>query len=888
MLSDLLFRFRALFRGKTMDAGLDEELQFHLDRQCEKYLKAGLTMEEARRRVRLDFGGASQIKEECREARGTRALDALRQDFRYGLRTLRKNPGFFCVALITLALAIGANTAIFSVVYGALLRPLPYADPDRLMVLNETHPRIGTISVSYLNFLDWHAQNHVFSGMALVAGVGYNLGGVAQPETITGQAVSSNFLSLIGVHPLLGRDFDPSEDKPGATPVVMLTYPLWQSHFAGRRDVIGQSVSLDGRGHTVVAVLPPDFRSTEAASVIEPLGVWLTGNDSVMSRGNRGDSVAIGRLAPGVTLARARVEMEGIVSRLAVAYPADNDQFGIALQPIRELFVGDIRPAILVLFAAVMFVLLIACANVANLFLMRAAGRTREIALRVAIGATSGRIVQQMLTESFTVAALGGLLGLGLAFAGMQAMSSLIPAKAMPSMTSMTGSGAKLNGVVLLFALGATLLSAITFGLAPAMHAVKAGVSSRLKESGKSTTGGVRQNRWRTMLVVAEIALSVILLAGAGLMMKSVYRLIAVDPGFRPDHLLRLNMSLTPTQYPNSVAIRDFWRRLLDGVRTLPGVESVALGTGVPLTDSHSRGDITIEGMPIPAPGSFPHPDRHNISPGYLHTLGIRLIRGRDFNDADSDTAPRVALINARLARDLFPGLDPVGKRFMPGRPDLGRKPVWIEIVGVVEDTRMYGLANPSRLEVYRPLMQIGPDEMDLIVKSRLDPAALTSSIRAVLASIDRNQPISSIVTMERLVQDSVGSRRVTLILLGLFSALALVLAGIGIYGVISYSVAQRTQEIGIRMALGAQREDIVKMVLLQGVRIVATGLAIGMLAAFGLTRYLEKLLFAVSPGDPGTFAAVAFVLAMVALLACYIPARRTLRVDAITALRYE
>jgi putative ABC transport system permease protein len=371
-------------------------------------------------------------------------------------------------------------------------------------------------------------------------------------------------------------------------------------------------------------------------------------------------------------------------------------------------------------------------------------------------------------------------------------------------------------------------------------------------------------------------------------MMKSVDRLIAVDPGFRPDHLLRLNMSLTSSQYPDSVAIRAFWRRVLEGVRSLPGVESAALGTGVPLTNSHSRGDITIEGMPLPAPGSFPHPDRHAVSPGYLHTLGIRLIRGRDFNDADSETAPRVALINARLVRDLFPGQDPVGKRYMPGRPEPGRKPAWVEIVGVVEDTRMYGLANPARLEIYRPLTQINPDEMDLIVKSRVEPAALTSSVRGLLASIDRNQPLSSIATMDQLVQDSVGSRRVTLILLGLFSTLALVLAGIGIYGVISYSVAQRTQEIGIRMALGARREDVVKMILLQGARIAAAGVVIGMLAAIGLTRYLEKLLFAVSPGDPGTFAAVAFVLAMVALLACYIPARRTLRVDPITALRYE
>jgi putative ABC transport system permease protein len=882
MLSDLLFRLRALFHTKVMDSDLDDELRFHLDHQREKYMQSGLAEEEALRRVRLDFGGSAQIQEECREARGVHVIETLRQDLRYALRTLRKNPGFTCIALITVALAIGANTAIFSLVYGALLRPLPYRDPDRLIVLNETHPRIGTISVSYPNFLDWRAQNHVFSGMAVAAGVGYNLAGIAQPETITGQAISSNFLSLIGVHPTLGRDFDPSEEKPGAAPVVMLTHQLWQSHFAGRRDVIGHTVSLDGRGFTVIAVLPPEFRTTDAASVVVPLGVWLTDNSGATGRGNRGDTSAVGRLAPGVTLRQARAEMTGIAAQLAAAYPQDNNQFGIALQPIRELFVGDVRPTILVLFAAVMFVLLIACANVANLFLMRAAGRTREIALRVAIGATSGRIIQQMLAESFVVAGLGGLLGLGLSFAGIRAMRGLIPAAAM------SGNTPSLDGAVLLFALGAAVLSAVAFGLAPAIHSVRTGVHSRLKESGKSTTGGVRQNRWRTVLVVAELALSVILLAGAGLMLKSVYRLVAVDPGFRPDHLLKLSMSLTSTQYPKAAEIRAFWRRVLESVRALPGVESAALGTNVPLTNSHSRGDITVEGMPLPAPGNFPHPDRHAVSPGYLRTLGVRLLGGRDFTDADSETLPKVALINARIARDLFPGQDPVGKRFITGRPDPGRQPVWITIVGVVDDTRMYGLANPSRLEVYRPLAQGAPDEMDLIVKSRIEPAALTSSIRAVVASIDRNQPISSITTMDQLVQDSVGNRRVTLILLGLFSGLALVLAGIGIYGVISYSVAQRTQEIGIRMALGARREDVMRMILLQGARIAGAGVLIGVLAAFALTRYLEKLLFSVSPGDPATFASVAVVLAMVAVLASYIPARRTLSVDPMTALRYE
>jgi putative ABC transport system permease protein len=882
MLSDLLFRLRAIFRARTIDAGLDEELQFHLDRQLDKYIQTGLSPEEARRRVRLDFGGASQIAEECRDARGIRVLEALRQDLRYGSRTLFKNKSFTCVALITLALAIGANTTIFSVVHGTLLRPLPYADPDRLIVLNETHPRIGTITVSYPNFLDWRAQNHVFSGMAVMASVRYNLSGIAQPETINGQAVTSNFLSLIGVHPLFGRDFDPAEDKAGAAPAVMLTYPLWQSHFAGRTDVIGTSVALDGRASTIVAVLPRDFRTTEAISVLEPLGVWLTENSGAVNRANRGDTAVIGRLAPGMTLARARAEMETIAAQLAIAYPADNDQFGIAVQPLRDFFVGDIRPAILVLFAAVLIVLLIACANVANLFLMRAAGRTREIALRVALGATGARIVQQLLVESFLVAGVGGLLGLGLAFAGMRAVQTLIPAAAL------SADGVDLNGAVALFALGVTALSAITFGLAPAMQSLRAGAHARLQEGGKSSTGGARQNRGRTTLVVVEFALSVILLTGAGLMLKSVSRLIAVDPGFRTDHLLRVNIGLTPSQYPDDPAMLAFWRGLLDGVRALPGPESAALGTHVPLTNRHGRADITVEGMELPAPGSFPHPDYHSVSPGYLRTLGIRLLAGRDFTDADSEKAPRVALINARLARDLFPGHDPVGKRFMLGRPEPAHKPEWITIVGVADDTRMYGLANSSRLEIYRPMAQATPDRMELMVRSHVDSAALISSIRAVVAAIDRNQPISETNTMDELVQQSVGSRRVTLIMLGAFSVLALVLAGIGIYGVISYSVAQRTKEIGIRVALGAGRQDVVRMILLQGARIASAGLIIGMAAAFGLTRYLQKLLFSVSPADVTTFATVGLVLALVGLLATYIPVRRALRVDPITALRYE
>jgi putative ABC transport system permease protein len=883
MFSDFLFRLRALFRPKAMDAELDDELKFHLERQCEKHIQSGLAPSVALRRARLELGGAAQVAEECREARGIRALETTWQDVRYAVRTLRKIPAFTCVALLTVALGIGANTAMFSVVHGVLLRPLPYSDPDRLIVLNETTPRIGTVSVSYLNFLDWRAQSRSFSEMAVVTGTGFNLGAIAQPEAVSAQAVSSRFLPMIGVHPILGRHFGASEDNPGAAPVAMLSYPLWQSHFGGDQKVIGRSISLDGRGFTIIAVLPPGFRSTGEFDLLVPLSVWFAGNDAVMDRGNRGGATVVARLASGVTLQSARAEMQGIAARLAAAYPDTNQSFGVILQPIRELFAGDARASILIVFGASVFVLLIACANLANLCLMRSAGRSREFALRISLGATRGRVVRQMLAESLVLAVFGGSLGLGLAAAAIQAVPRFIPAVAL-------GRGAvEINASVLSFAAVATVLVAVGFGLAPALQSARSGLQARLSEGSRSTTSGVRQQRWRSALVIVEIALSVILLAGAGLMLRSLHQLLSVDSGFQPDRLLKVAMGLSGPAYEQSASLRrGFWRRVLEGVHALPGVESAAFGTLIPLTNQHARNDITIEGMPIPSPGNFPHPDVHAVSAGYVRTLGLRLVRGREFTDSDSETSPSVAMINQRLAREFFPGEDPIGKRFIFGRPAPAEKPRWFTIVGVVADTRLYGLDNPSRLEVYRAFAQRTPDEGTLVVKSRLDPAALTSSIRAVVASVDRDQPISSVATMNQVVQDSFGSRRVTLILLGLFSALALILAAIGIYGVIAYSVANRTQEIGIRMALGAGREAVLGMIVFQGARIAAAGVVTGMIIAFGLTRYLETLLFSVSPSDPITFAAVGIILAVVAVLASYIPARRALRIDPVVALRFE
>jgi putative ABC transport system permease protein len=882
VLNDLLFRLRALFRRNAVETELDDELHFHFERQVQKYERAGLAREEALRRARLEFGGINQVKEECREARGVHFMEELFQDVRYGLRMLRKSPGFTAVALLTLALGIGANTSIFSVVYGVLLRPLPYQDSDSVIVLNETTPKVGRVSVSYPNFVDWRSWNHTFSRMTAVTSVSYNLAGVNQPESISGEAVSPDFLSMLGVHPLLGRDFDPSEEKAGATPVVLLGYELWQSHLGGERDVLGRTINLDGHGFTIIGVLPPEFRSIDKTDVMVPIGVWATGRSSINERGDRGDMSVIGRLAPGVSLRQARAEMDAIAVRLAAAYPTANAQFGAVLRPIREVFVGDIRPAILVLFCAVMFVLLIACANVANLFLMRGAARTREIALRIALGATRARIVRQMLAESLVLAFFGGLLGVAVSMAGIRGMARLIP------MGMQAGEAVNLNGAVLLFAAAAVVLSSLMFGLVPALQLTKPEMQSDLKEGGRSVSAGVGQNRLRGFLAVGEIAVALILLVGAGLMVKSLFRLMTVDPGFKTDRILTMEMDLRTAQYDKQPAILNFWEQVLARVRVLPGVEGAALGTVVPLTDSHSRSDITIEGMPLPKPGNFPHPDEHEVSPGYLRTLGVPLLRGREFTVADTENAPLVGMINAMIARQFFPNQDALGKRFMFGRPSADRPPKWITIVGVTADTKLYGLANPARLEVYIPFRQSVSGAMDLVVKSAADPAALTSSIRYAVASIDKDQPIFAIATMQQLVKDSVSTRRVTLILLGIFSALALVLAAIGIYGVISYSVAQRTHEIGIRMALGADGGGVLRMILAQGAKIAGAGVVIGLAASLGLTRLMANLLFSVSAADPLTFAAVAIALVLVAMLACYIPARRALRVDPIIALRYE
>jgi putative ABC transport system permease protein len=870
---------RRLFMRRDPD--LADEIRAHLDEKAAELVASGVPLHEARDRARREFGNVTSIEEQGRDAWGSRWLESFVVDVRFACRQLRKAPTFAAAGILTLALGIGANTTMFSVLYGVLLRPLPFEDSSSLIVLNETTPKVGRVSVSYPNFSDWRAESRQFSQMAFLHAMAFTLGGVGRPESLAGDAVSTNYLSMLGVRPVVGRDFTAAEEHAGTNRVAILSYALWQSHFGGRRDVVGRTMTLNDRAVTIVGVLPAAYRFIDRPDLLLPIGVWREDEaEEAGARGNRGDSVVVGRLAPGASVASARAELRAIAGRLAAAYPSSNERFGVQLQGLRDVLVGDARPMLLVLGGAVVLVLLIACANVANLLLSRDVARGREIALRTVFGASRLRIASQMLTESLVFATLGGALGLVAALVGVRAVTALLPPDLAPFVT--------MNGVVLLFTAVVIGLVTLLFGIAPAMHFARPNARASLRDDARTASAGSERSRWRAWLAASEIALALVLLAGAGLMTRSLARLLSVDPGVRTDHVLTVDIDLPSHRYADDDTRRAFWASLLDRVRTTPGVEGAALGTVVPFTDNHSRADITIEGLPLPTPGSFPHPDYHVVSAGYLRSLGVTLLRGRNFTDADGDHASRVGLVNAQLAAQYFPGQDPVGKRFMMGRPSPGEPPEWITVVGEVADTKLYGLANPARLEIYLPYGQAPGGHMTLLVRSAATPASITPAIRDAVAAIDKDQPVDALTMLDDLRMQSVGNRRTALILLGLFSALALLLAAIGIYGVVAYSVAQRGQEIGIRAALGAGQGDILRMVLTQGGRIAILGAAGGLVAAAALTRLMSGLLYAVSAFDLPTFAGAFALLVAVAMLACYVPARRAARVDPVAALRCD
>jgi putative ABC transport system permease protein len=803
-------------------------------------------------------------------------MQTLWQDLRYGARMLMKTPGFTAVAVITLALGIGANAAIFSVVNATLLRPLPFDDPDRLIKVTETKlPQFPEFSVSPGNFLDWKKQNTVFERLVATQDASLNLVDVGDPERLRVDRVTDGFFAMLGARPQLGRDFLPEEDQPERANVVILSHGLWQRRFGGDPNIVNRAITLSGRSYTVIGVAPAGFRFGDGgAELWAPMAFTA---EQAQQHGAHYVS-AIGRLKPGATLAQARSEMSLIADRLAKQYPDANTGWNVKLTPLLEFTVRDIKPALLVLLGAVAFVLLIACANVANLLLARAAAREKEIAIRTSLGAGRARIARQLLTESVLLAAAGGAAGLVIAKWGMKLLLALAPEN-LPRMSDVS-----LDGRALAFTAALTLLTGIGFGIFPAWQASKPNLNETLKDAGRGSTDEGRRRLIRGALVVMEVALALVLLVGAGLLIKSFLRLRSVDPGFNPDNALTMGISLPQRKYPEENQKLAFYTQLLEKVAALPGVQAAGAVQVAPLSGDGFVLGFMIEGRPPYPAGDEPSTNYYSVSPGYFKAIGIPLLRGRLFTERDRKDTTRVVIINETMAKRFFPGEDPIGKRIhVTMGPVLYR-----EIVGIVGDVKHDGLEEQTGAQTYEPYAQQPFSGMTLIARTAGDPARLSGAIRGEVLKIDKEQPVSNIRTLKDFLSTAVAQQRFSVLLLGIFAAVAMTLACVGIYGVLSYSVTQRRREIGVRMALGAARRDVLRLVIGHAMLLTLTGVAIGLGAAFALTRAMSTLLFGVSATDPTTFGLIALLLVAVALLAALVPARRATKVDPMVALRVE
>ena len=806
------------------------------------------------------------------------------QDVRYAMRMLGKNPGFTAVVVLTLALGIGANAALFSVVNGVLLNPLPFPQPEQLVALNQRKPNVAAGSISYPNFLDWQKENQTFSAMAISRESSFALVGTGEAERVRGRRCSVNLFSVLGVKPLLGRDFAPGEDEPGVGPVVMISAGLWQRRFGGAPDVAGKSLTVDDKSYTIVGVLPASFTLYRDTDVYVPMGQW--GNSGLQNRGAGLGLRGIGRLKPGVTLAQAQADLDGVMGRLAEVYPETNRGNGAALIPLKELLIGDVRPILWMLLGAVGFVLLIACVNVSNLLLARATGRTREFAIRSALGAGQWRLLRQSLTESILLALAGGGLGLLLAALGTRAALNVLPT-GLPRADEVG-----LDARVLIFTAAIALLTGVLAGLAPALKTRQWRLSETLKESGRGAGGG--RHRAQGLLVAVEVSLALVLLIGAGLMIRTLSALWDVDPGFRSDNVLTFGLSFPPSMRTASAdAKRASLRDLSDRLNSMPGVKAASFLTGASLMQGQESVFFWLDGQPKPASTSEMNQALvYRVEPGYLTAMGIPLKQGRFFTGQDEVQTQPIVVIDEVCARQYFPSADPLGKRI-----NLGDNRGPSEIVGVVGHVMQSGLDSDDRqllrAQVYLPFRQFGwNSEVGVVVRAegvagKAEPALL-NSIRRVVQNQHSQNVVYNAQTMNEVIADSLSRRRFAMILLNAFAVVALVLSGIGLYGVISYLVGQHTQEIGIRLALGAQRKDVLLLVLSQGMKMTLGGVALGLLASLGLTRLLTKMVYGVSTTDPATFAVIAALLILAALLACLIPARRATKVDPLVALRYE
>jgi putative ABC transport system permease protein len=800
-------------------------------------------------------------------------MKILWQDLRYSYRLLLRNPLFTAIAVIVLALGIGAATAIFSVVNAVLLRPLPFPDAGRLVQVSEVARQQGgkQESVSFPNLLDWRAQSHSFAQIAAYKFNNFFLTGSDEPERLIGLNVSANFHQTLGVAPAAGRAFLPEADQPGGKREVIISHGLWQRRFGSDPQLIGKGVTLNNETFTVIGVMPPSFQFPDSG-----VDLWapLALDPGKEDRGNHTLSV-IARLAPSESLGHARTEMDTIALRLEQQYPTSNEGRGVSVVPLHEQLVGAARTSLLILLGAVGCILLIACANVTNLLLSKATTRQKEIAVRMALGASRLRIVRQLLTESLLLSFVGGALG---SLAGWWGVSLLIAAGSVELPNTKT---VEVDYTVLAFAFAASLLAGVASGLTPALQISKSDFNESLKQDSRGATGGARQQRLRSLLAIFEIALALVLLAGGGLLFKSFLRLRQVDPGFKPEHVLTLELSLPKAKYSGKQAVINFFDRTFQRIGALPGVGSVGAISDIPFGGSHTNSSFTIDGQPPVPSGQEPEANMNVVGSSYFKTMSIPLRQGREFTGDDALNAPGVAVVNEALAQRYLPGESPLGKRIILGQGNY-------EIVGVVGDVKQERLSRPSSPEIYLHYLQFPTRGMNLVVRTGDDPQALIGSIRGALREIDPNQPIYSVRTMEERLSRSVTSQRFSALLLGVFAGAALLLAGVGIYGVVAYSVTERTHELGIRIALGAQPRDIFRLVVGQGLILILIGVGIGLAAAFALTRLMSGLLYGISPTDPTTFITISLLLAAVALLASYIPARRATKVDPMLSLRYK
>jgi predicted permease len=807
--------------------------------------------------------------------------DEMFQDLRYGVRMLLKNPGFTAGVVLTLALGIGANAALFSVVNGVLLNPLPFPQPEQLVMLHQSKPNFEQGAIPYPNFRDWQEGNQAFTAMAIMRGFSFSLTGAGEPERLNARLVSGEFFSVLGVNPVLGRNFRPDEDQPGAGPVVIISAALWQRKFAEAPDAVGKSLRLDDKSYTIIGVLPADFALFRASDVFALIGQW--NGPPLRSRSAGLGLHGIGRIKPGVTFAQAQADLDRVMRDLVALYPKANRGNGAKLVPLKEQIVGDVRLTLLLLLGAVGFVLLIACVNVSNLLLARSTGRTREFAIRAALGAGQWRLLRQLLTESALLALAGGSLGLTLAAWGTQAALGALPTS-LPRAHEVG-----LDGRVLLFTLAISLGAGALAGLAPALKVSQWRLSETLKEGGR---GGGGRRRSQGVLVAVETALALVLLVGAGLMIRTLSALWNVDPGFRPDNVLTFGLNFPPSMSTASPeAAHAIARDLSDRLNSMPGVKAASFSEGASPLQGEDDLWFWIEGEPKPESTSQMHMALvYRVEPAYLTAMGIPLKRGRFFTDQDDVGSHPVAVIDEALARQYFPNVDPIGKRINVG-DDRGP----LEIIGVVGHVKQWGLdASDGRqslqAQLYEPLRQSpgSPPGVSVVVRAEGATPALWAGLRRVAQSQNSENIISGAQTMNEVIAGTLAPQRFSMILLDAFAAVALLLAGVGLYGVISYLVGQRTQEIGVRLALGAQRRDVARLVVSQGMKMALSGVALGLLAALGLTRLLAEMLYGVSPTDPATFAVITLLLVMVALLACYLPARRATRVDPLIALRHD